>query len=211
MPSLMSDIELVVRERRDDVRIIVSLPGRYWLVPGGGARGEVRQFACRAINISPQAVALAAPVQGAIGQQVLVELEHFGKLDGSIIRLLTDRGFVMAVAVNGEERERLADKISWLEKHKNLEVSDRRAQARFAPKSPYATLMLADGTMRSCFVIDLSVTGAAVSTDIVPGLGTAVSIGNVMGRVVRHIDGGFAVKFYAMQDRRMLESLVTRR
>jgi hypothetical protein len=211
MPSLMPDVDLVVRERRLDVRIIASLPGRYWLVPRGGARGEVRQFACRAINISPHALALAAPVQGTVGRNVLVEIEHFGKLDGSITRLLTDRGFVMTIAASDEERGRLADKILWLEKHKNLEVSDRRTQTRFAPKSPYSTLMLADGSMRTCFVIDLSVTGAAVSADIVPELGTVVAVGKVVGRVIRHVDGGFAVKFHAVQDRRAIERLVTRR
>jgi PilZ domain-containing protein len=209
MSILMPDGDIVVRERRNDVRVIVNLAGRYWLVPRGAPRDEMRQFACRAINISGQAVALAVPVQGKPGQRVLAEIEHFGKLQGTIARLLNDRGFVMRIETSDEAREKLVDKIDWLERHKNLEVSDRRKQARFAPRNPHSTLLFADGSMRTCFVVDLSVTGAAISGDIVPNVGTVIAVGKVVGRVVRHLEAGFAVKFEETQDRATVESLAT--
>jgi len=55
--------------------------------------------------------------------------------------------------------------------------------------------LLADGTVRTCFIIDVSVTGAAVSTDFVPEIGTVLAVGKAVGRVSRHFDGGFAVQF----------------
>jgi len=209
MSILVPDVDLVVRERRHDVRVIVNLSGRYWLVPKGGAQGELRQFACRAINISTQAVALSVPVQGAPGHRVLANIEPFGKLEGPIARRLGDHGFVMRIEASDEARERLVDKIDWLEKHKNLEVSDRRKQARFAPRNPHSTLLFADGSMRTCFVIDLSVTGAAVSADVVPEVGTVIAVGKVVGRVVRHLAAGFAIKFEETQDRARVEPLAT--
>jgi hypothetical protein len=70
-------------------------------------------------------------------------------------------------------------------------------------------LLFADGSMRTCFVIDLSVTGAAISGDIVPDVGTVIAVGKIVGRVVRHLEAGFAVKFEDMQDRANVESLAT--
>ena len=211
MLGLPPDFDLVATERRSDVRIVVSLPGRYALANRRNARGERRQFACRAINISPSGVALAVPVLGQLGERVLADIEHFGKLEGTIERLLGDRGFVVRMAASEQEREKLADRIHWLEKHKNLEVPDQRAQARFVPNDPYSTLLLADGTVVTCFIIDLSITGAAVSADFVPAVGTVLAVGKVIGRVARHLDGGFAVQFVQVQDRENVEALALRK
>ena len=211
MPGLLPDFDLVVTERRRDVRIVVSLPGRYSLANRRNTRGERRQFACRAINISCSALALAVPVLGALGERALVDVEHFGKLEGTIERLLDNRGFMVRISATDEERERLADRIDWFEKHKNLEVPDKRTQTRFAPDDPYSTLLLADGTVVTCFVIDLSVSGAAVSSDYVPEIGTVLAVGKIVGRVARHFDGGFAVQFVQVQDRENLEALALRK
>jgi hypothetical protein len=62
-----------------------------------------------------------------------------------------------------------------------------------------------------CFVVDISVSGAAVSADIVPRIGTVLAVGKVVGRVVRNIQGGFAVQFVEAQDRQEVEALVIRR
>jgi hypothetical protein len=45
MLGLPPDFDLVVTERRSDVRIVVSLPGRYALANRRNARGERQQFA----------------------------------------------------------------------------------------------------------------------------------------------------------------------
>jgi hypothetical protein len=62
-----------------------------------------------------------------------------------------------------------------------------------------------------CFVIDISVSGAAVSADISPEIGTPLAVGWVVGRVVRFVPGGFAVRFVELQDRQAVEALVIRR
>jgi hypothetical protein len=212
MPGLLPDSDLVVAKRRHDLRIVVSLPGRYSLANRRNTRGERRQFSCRAVNISSSgALALAVPVQGALGERVLADIEHFGKLEGIIEHLLGERGFVIRIAASDEERRKLADKIDWVEKHKNLEVPDQRTQARYAPNDPYSTLLLADGTVVTCFVIDLSISGAAVSADLVPEIGTVVAVGKVIGRVARHFIGGFAVQFIQEQNRENLEALALRK
>jgi hypothetical protein len=64
------DLELKVAaaERRRDVRIIVNIAGRFCL----SSRWNVRRvFACRAVNLSPRAVALATVIIGEPGARYI--------------------------------------------------------------------------------------------------------------------------------------------
>lgn len=64
--------------------------------------------------------------------------------------------------------------------------------------------------MRNCFIIDMSVSGVAISADVQPDVGTPPAVGACIGRVVRHLELGFAVKFVEDQDREHVERLVVR-
>jgi hypothetical protein len=194
-------------ERRQDVRIMVSIPGRYSLTSRRDQQGNRREFACRAVSMSTQAIVLATPVGGPVGERVIAHIERFGRLDGSITRVL-DRGFIMSITATPEERDKITEKLVWLEKHKNLELPDNRASQRIVPENPNSTLTLADGTRITCFVIDISFTGVAVSADIFPEIGTAMAVGKVVGRVVRRFTEGFAVQFVDPQIPRHLERLI---
>jgi hypothetical protein len=194
-------------ERQPDVRIIVNIPGRYSLSDRRDARGERRVFACRAVNVSPRAIALAAPVNGKIGERVIAHIEHLGKLEGPIARVL-EHGFVMNIAANEEERGKLTAKIAWLESNKNHEVPNRRGDERTVPANPCSKMILPNGSVESCLVLDLSVSGAAISADTVPEIGTVLAVGSVVGRVVRSFDGGFAVQFVERQNRYTVEGVL---
>jgi hypothetical protein len=202
------DDEIV--DRRDDKRIYVSLPGRYSLGDTANARGDPRLFACRAVIISAYEFALAAPVTAKVGVLVAANIDQLGKLRGSIARVF-DLGFAMKIEAGNQEREMLASKIDWIERNKDFEISDNRTHTRFIPKRPLSLLTLADGSVVPCFVVDISVSGAAVSADIVPRIGTVLAVGKVVGRVVRYIESGFAVQFIEARDRQEVEALVIRR
>jgi len=73
MPADIDDvIEVPAPERRDDVRVIVNMPGRYMLASKRNLKGERCEFACRIVNVSLGAMALAAPVPGPLGERVIV-------------------------------------------------------------------------------------------------------------------------------------------
>ena len=55
--------------------------------------------------------------------------------------------------------------------------------------------MLADGSSIPCLVIDASMSGVAVSSELQPEIGTPLAVGSCVGRVVRHFHDGFAVRF----------------
>jgi hypothetical protein len=190
--------DIIFVDRRLDVRIIVNIPGRFSLSDRRDARGERRVFACRAVNISPSAVALSSPVIVKAGERIITHINHVGKLEGAVVRVL-ERGFIMGIVASDDERYKLAAKIEWLEKHKNHDAADLRTDTRAVPANPYSRMILPDGSNETCLVLDLSVSGAAISADTVPNIGTVLSIGTVVSRVVRHFEGGFAVKFVERQ------------
>ena len=68
------------------------------------------------------------------------------------------------------------------------------------PENPHSILTLADGATHGCFVVDMSILGAAVSSGLQPRIGTPLAIGACVGRVIRIFETGFAVKFLERQD-----------
>jgi hypothetical protein len=195
-------------DRRGDARAIVNLPGRYMLANKRKLNGERCEFACRIVNVSLAAMALAAPVPGAMGERVIVYSEPFGQLHGVITRLITT-GFVMSVAANPQVRERLAAKLDWIAKQKaSPELADSRRSARVVPKNPMAHILLADGSITSCLVIDFSDSGVAVSADLYLEPGTPLAVGKMIGRVVRRFSEGFAVEFTEKTPLAQVERLV---
>jgi len=187
-----------------DVVATVNVPGRYALASRLDTRGNRREFACRVVRMSPRAMAVAAPVPGPIGERVITHLERFGKVEGRIVRML-EHGFTMSITATDAERQKLAIKLGWLERHKNQSVPDGRQYDRIVPRHPITTLTLPGGITMSCLVIDMSVSGAAVSADYVPSLGIPLSVGQAKGRVVRRFAQGFAVGFDRLLHRPTLE------
>ena len=190
---------------------ILSLPARYWLGSKRDERGELQVFDGRVIAISTEVIALTGPVRSWVGDRVIAQIEHFGRVEGKVIGLLRQQGFDMGIAASPRQRAKLADKISWVERFKNLETIEQRANRRFYPKVPVSTLILPDGSRIPCLVTDLSTAGAAVTADILPPIGTTLAVGRVVGRVVRHLEAGFALRFVQLQDQQTVESLATRR
>jgi hypothetical protein len=141
------------------------------------------------------------PVMGRVGDRLTSYFADFGKFDGCITD--TKAGsFLLELEMTGSMREKFASKLTWLDKkQKNPAIRDVRKDARIIPASPHSTLTLADGTVHSCFIIDMSVSGVAVSAQLQPPIGMPLAIGACIGRVVRLLPDGFAVKFVETQNR----------
>ena len=203
------DEDFQVVERRDGVRIVLSMPGRFTLASRRDMDGERREFPCRVVNLSAHVVTVATSVPGEIGERAIVNIDQFGKLEGRIARTFVG-GFLVEIIAPKSERIKLASKIEWYEKHKNHDAENQRRNDRIVPKDPYSTLIFADGTTIECLVKDVSATGVAVLADLVPELGTPVAVGKVVGRVVRTFGDGFAVRFTEEQDLQTVERLIAK-
>ena len=189
------------QERRRFQRVKVHLLGRYMLP-------DRREFPCQVINMSPGGLALLAPGIGNVGDRVVAYLDHIGRVEGKIARII-DNGFAMTVGATPRKRDKLAAQLTWLANRDILNLPEDRRHDRIVPRNPIAVLTLEDGTKMTCRIIDLSLSGAAVATDQRPAIGMLVNLGSVQGRVVRHLEEGFAVEFTRLQHPDFLEENVT--
>jgi hypothetical protein len=199
-----------VKEFLKQQAVNIAVGGQYTLSNWFDAQGKPRTFACRTSRVSPLRMLVAVPVVGKVGDHITSYFGDFGKLEGEISDT-TARSFLLELAMTPRMREKFASKLTWLEKkQKNPGLPDSRKQPRIIPASPHSTLTFADGSIRSCFVIDMSVSGASVCSDVQPRVGMPLAVGTCVGRVVRHLPDGFAVKFVKQQNRDDLDRLVIR-
>ncbi len=193
----------LAQERRRHQRVKVNLLGRYMLA-------DRREFPCQVIDMSPGGMALVAPVVGNPGERVIAYVDHLGRLEGKISRLI-ENGFAMSISATLRKRDKLAAQLTWLANRQILNLPEDRRHGRFLPRNPMARLILPSGVNVACRVIDLSQSGAAISIapDLRPVVGAMVMIGKTQGRVVRHIEDGFAIEFTRLQHPDFVEDGVT--
>ncbi len=203
LPLQKSKIPPLAEERRRFQRVKVNLLGRYML-------SDRREFPCQVINMSPGGMALVAPVLGGPGERVIAYVDHLGRIEGKIARII-DNGFAMTIAASSRKRDKLAAQLTWLANRSILNLPEDRRHGRFTPRNPLARLILPNGNNVTCRIIDLSQSGAAVAItpDLRPAVGSMVTIGKTQGRVVRHIEDGFAIEFTRLQHTDFLEDSIT--
>ena len=190
-------------ERRRFQRVKVHLLGRYMLP-------DRREFPCQVINMSPGGLALLAPGIGNVGDRVIAYLDHIGRVEGKITRII-DNGFAMTVGATARKRDKLAAQLTWLANRDILNLPEDRRHDRIVPRNPIAVVTWEDGQRMTCRIMDLSLSGAAVATEHKPPLKSLVRLGCVPARVVRNLEEGVALEFLHQQDPDSLEESVTMR
>ena len=188
-------------ERRRFQRVRVNLLGRYMLA-------DRREFPCQVIDMSPGGMALIAPVNGKAGERVVAYVDHIGRLEGTIIRQFAN-GFAMTIAATPRKRDKLASQLTWLANRHVLGLPEDRRHGRVIPQDQITQLVLPNGDSMDCRLVDMSLSGAAVATDERPPIGTLVTLGKTQGRIVRHLEHGFAVEFTRLQHPDFLEENVS--
>ena len=203
MPLTKPRVLPLAEERRRHQRVKVNLLGRYML-------SDRREYPCQVVDMSPGGMLLVAPVIGKAGERVIAYVDHVGRLEGQVARVVAN-GFAMTISATLRKRDKLAAQLTWLANRQILNLPEDRRHGRFVPKNPMARLILPNGTNVTCRVIDLSASGAAVSINpsLRPPVGAAVTIGKTPGRVVRHIEDGFAIEFTRLQHPDSIEENVT--
>ncbi len=188
-------------ERRRFQRVRVDLLGRYMLP-------DRREFPCQVVNMSPGGMALIAPVGGQPGERIIAYVDHLGRLEGHVARIFQN-GFAMTISATTRKRDKLAAQLTWLANRHILDLPEDRRHGRFVPRNPVGRLILANGLNLTCRIIDVSQSGAGIMSEQRPPIGSLVTLGEVLGRVVRHIEDGFAIEFTRLQHPDSLEENVT--
>jgi hypothetical protein len=179
----------------------VSLLGRYMLA-------SRQEYPCQTVDLSPGGGLVVAPVRGAIGERVIVYLEHIGRVEGEITRH-TPHGFAFSIAAAMRKRDKIASQLTWLSNRQVLGLPEDRRHERITPRASASTVRLENGREFPVRIIDVSLSGAGVSIAQRLPLGTAVTLGSTPGQVIRHFQGGVAIEFrLALSPDRLDEGIV---
>jgi c-di-GMP-binding flagellar brake protein YcgR len=184
-------------DRRRFQRVKVNLLGRFMLE-------DRREYPCQTSDLSPGSAALITPVAGRVGERVIVYIDHIGRIEGEILRVY-DGGFAMSIRATTRKKDKLAAKLTWLANRHELSLPEDRRYDRVTPSDPVTVIRLPDEREYSCRVLDMSLSGAALSTEARPPIGTPVSLGKIRSTVVRQFDDGIAVEFVVVQTARSIE------
>jgi len=194
-------LRALAEDRRRFQRVRVNLLGRYMLA-------DRREFPCQVVNMSPGGMALIAPVAGVVGERVIAYVDHLGRLEGQIARVFQN-GFAMTISATTRKRDKLAAQLTWLANRHILGLPEDRRHGRIVPRNPVARLIMPNGVNLTCRVIDMSQSGAGIASDQRPPIGALITLGKVPGRVVRHLEDGFAIEFTRLQHPDFLEENIT--
>lgn len=184
-------------DRRRFQRVRVTLLGRYMLE-------DRREYPCQTIDMSPGSAALITPVNGRIGERVIAYIDHIGRIEGEIVREYPG-GFAIAINATLRKKDKLAAKLTWLANRHELNLPEDRRHDRVVPLDPLTTIRLPDNREYRCRITDLSYSGAALTVEYKPPIGSPVWLGNLRATVIRHTDEGIAVEFAVAQTRETLE------
>jgi len=201
--TLQEERDVIFVECREVERAVVGMQGLYKLESWRNESGGHREFSCRVLKMSSGIIEITGPVTGSVGEWVAVHLDRLGQFKGPVIRI-GERRLVVRIVATNDGRNKIARKIEWIENKKNR---DRRQHDRRVPRDPRSTLRLPDGRVMPCQILDYSVSGAAVSADIIPELGTMLIVGKIIGQVVRRLPEAFAIEFLIIQDLRSVDEL----
>jgi hypothetical protein len=135
---------------------------------------------------------------------VVAYLDHIGRIEGVMVRNLPN-GFAMTVSATIRKRDKLAAQLTWLANRSILGLPEDRRHERVIPRNPRSVLITEDGVEHECRIIDVSLSGAAITTTLQPPVGAPITLGRTSARVVRHLDKGIAVEFTRTQNMEALQ------
>jgi hypothetical protein len=182
----------LVPDRRRYRRVPIRVFGRFM-------REDEQEYPCQIINMSAGGVALLAPVECREAERIVAYLDNFGRIEGVVARTF-EGGFALRIIASRDRREKIANRLTWLINRESLGLTEERGHERAAPRNPLAKLILPNGEVQNCRIIDVSVSGASIAIDVKPPIGTVVLLARIRGEIVRHHEKGVAIKFASLQD-----------
>jgi hypothetical protein len=144
-------------------------------------------------------MALLAPTTPNQGERIVAYLDNLGRIEGIVVRSF-EGGFAARILASLYKRERIANLLTWLINQEALGIGEERKHERIVPRSNASKLILPNGDVHNCRVIDVSLSGASVACTVKPPIGTMIILGRMRGRVVRHHEQGIAIQFVELQD-----------
>lgn len=184
-------------ERRRFRRVPVNLPGRLF------NPADSSELRCTVQDLSPGGAAIACETVPEAGTNLVLYVDNFGRFEGTVVRR-DGYGFGMAFVCTPSKRERTAEQLILFLNKSLVDESVLRRHERSSQKG-FAKFTRADGQIVHCEIMDMSVGGVSLKTEIKPPIGEFVLIAQIAGRVARHHADGIGIEFVG-QDRQAAET-----
>jgi hypothetical protein len=195
---------------KGEARFIGDVPGCFVFLERSGREWEAQTFPFSARSISSSRAVIGADTAVRRGERIALRFDTVGIRRGIVERPIAG-GFIVSFVETMSADVAVDARISWLNRKTRGRAEDRRQHKRVLPRDPDATLILGTDNLVECRILDMSRSGVAVKAPVQPPVGYLLAVGSVAGRVVRHFEGGFAVRFVELQDLSTLEALMTLR
>lgn len=166
---------------------------------------DMTEHACQVVDVTSEGASFLTASVPEMGQNIVAYLEEIGRVE-AVSAVPIQGGFRVNFTLQGSRLERLQQRIKFLST-RDPSAQDSRRHARYEPSEKASQISLPDGRVYSCEVLDISISGAAVNTEVMPSVGTYVMLGKMRGRVVRYLDQGVAIEFVKQLDRAQLPSI----
>lgn len=177
-------------ERRQAERFPLSVDLKFLLQGRHEATGML-------LDISETGLALLSETPAEEGDDIVVYPIGLGRLAGKVVRAFDGgMGVQFALAKGQREiiRERLAAMLGGVP---YMRLSEKRTSFRIRYNiDTHARIDGQDKTI-ACTIKDMSRSGCLLKADSQPPLGAEVTVGTLRGRIVRHIEDGFAMEFHS--------------
>ena len=160
---------------------------------------DMSEHACQVSELNFESAVFLTPSVPPQGQAIVAYLEEIGRIE-ALSGEPRPGGFLVTFALKGPRLERLQQRIQWLKDRNEGKADDGRRHARYEPTERASQITLPDGRIYNCEVIDISVSGAGIKTEVIPSIGTFIMLGKMRGRVVRYIEHGVAIEFVKQLD-----------
>lgn len=180
--------------------VTINLPGRLMCA-------DYSEHDCVAITMSPGEAEFRCSARVRANERIVAYLDHVGRVEG-LVAEARHGCFSVTLNATARKREKLAAQLTWLANKHELALPEDRRHERHAPRNPRSEVHLDDGRRYPCRIIDLSLSGAAMEIEVRPALGTAVTLGTMRGRVVRHFQEGIAMEFVRVQPVAAMRALI---
>ena len=149
---------------------------------------------CQVSQLSPEGAVFLTGVEPPVGVPIVVYIGEIGRLE-AMTGDPVEGGFAVSFRISDARRERIEARIRSLPSSSESDDIEHRRDLRQDATDSASHITLADGRVYPCKVIDVSLSGAAIDTNVIPALGTNVVLGKMRGRVVRYLESGVALEF----------------
>jgi len=149
---------------------------------------------CLVLDLSCDGAGLELERPTDLGSCVVLQVGALGQFEGEVVR---QEGLHVGIRFKSSKvaRDLIAEQIANYLKCGAPVKSSARDSERLHVVGIAHSFVLKSGQAHECEIVDIALSGALFKAALKPAMGELISFGKSAASVVRHTEGGFAVKF----------------